>query len=170
MKRGFDDSESVGTAISLKGQVSSHNLSRVASVQDRHKNDDSRCNLYEEDEVDDFGISDDSRRSSSQQNSAYMRSVQEAMSSVYVVGGNNRRPMGGSEIKSFVTEPLLSPKQKDDRRSITSSNITHSWSANDSSILPAASVCKLTLLFFCLIIQIKTKIILKLIFLVLIIR
>lgn len=105
MKRGID-SESIGNT--LLTRTNSNNLIK-SSIYRNIINEDSRCNLYEEDEVDDFVTNNDS----SQQNLAYLRSVQEAMSSIY-----NNKSLSENEVKLQMTEPLLSSIHIDDRKCI----------------------------------------------------
>uniref|UniRef100_A0A915D502 alkylglycerone-phosphate synthase n=1 Tax=Ditylenchus dipsaci TaxID=166011 RepID=A0A915D502_9BILA len=104
--RRSEDTGSVGTALSLRAQSSSHNLSRVASTTERRAQNDSRCNLYEEDEDDEVSTKYSGFKNS--RNDAY-----------------NQSSSTSSFTKQIAKEPLLSGSDK-------SSIITHSWS-NDQA-------------------------------------
>jgi hypothetical protein len=107
MKKAADDVSSVGTALSV-GLQSAQNLSKIAS--DRHTQD-SRCNLYQEEEEDDANPNNAS--------SAYEESWREAMKSAH----NNE----------------VYRTQEDFRQPLNnSSKIAHSQSSNDAFYPPTA--------------------------------
>lgn len=120
MKRSADDTGSVGTALSLRVQNSSHNLSRVPSTNERRGHDDSRCNLYEDEEDESGNTTFRSTR-----NSAYDRSLREAL-------GNARILPDIVPDKGPAKEPLL--QQRHEHKVLL-----HSWSSSDQPLVTNAT-------------------------------